>query len=132
MVTVVLKPLRSTGFNVLSCLTSIEEYVEEITSASTPSNVTKLPHVGNHFQKENTGSTYKTIGALYHFDASLVGAEILMDGNVITNCNVSVTANSFPIAYNCKIPPGVGGFNLTVKVASKTSNQMTIWNAVPK
>ncbi|KAN0003315.1 hypothetical protein ACTFIZ_009461 [Dictyostelium cf. discoideum] len=97
-------------------------------------NIEIIPILNSFMVPNNNLGTsfpsYASIGG-YHFDASLVGAEILMDGKVITNCNVTATANYYPTAYKCEIPPGVGGFNLTVKVASKTSNQMTIWYNAP-
>ncbi|KAM9965328.1 hypothetical protein ACTFIW_005144 [Dictyostelium discoideum] len=82
----------------------------------------------------NLGTSYPfeaRIGG-YHFDASLVGADILMNGINITACNVTSTANNFPIEYKCLIPPGVGSFNITVKVASKISNSLTIWYNAPR
>ncbi|KAN0044669.1 hypothetical protein ACTA71_006188 [Dictyostelium dimigraforme] len=79
------------------------------------------------------GTFYTSIGKIkgHHFDASGTGAEILMDGNVLTNCNETIE-NSALVGYHCEIPPGYGNFNMSVRVANKISNILTLWYRAPK
>ncbi|KAN0037461.1 hypothetical protein ACTFIV_002809 [Dictyostelium citrinum] len=85
--------------------------------------ITKVSYPNN-----NLGTSFPTNVRIsgHHFDASKVGAEILMDGNVISNCNASTISNNIPVQYVCEIPPGYGSFNLTARVASKISNSVLL------
>ncbi|KAM9980937.1 hypothetical protein ACTFIY_003253 [Dictyostelium cf. discoideum] len=74
-------------------------------------------------------SEFKIVGD--NFDASRNGAEILYNGINITDCKVTSRSNTIPAGYSCTIPSGVGSFVISVKVASKFSNNITMWYDPP-
>ncbi|KAN0003314.1 hypothetical protein ACTFIZ_009460 [Dictyostelium cf. discoideum] len=66
-----------------------------------------------------------------NFDASGIGAEILYNGINITDCKENSWTNLIPTGYACTIPSGVGSFVISAKVASKVSNNITMWYDPP-
>ncbi|KAN0044663.1 hypothetical protein ACTA71_006182 [Dictyostelium dimigraforme] len=96
-------------------------------------NIKITPRLLNVLVSNGFGTYYTSSARITgnHFDASGTGADILMDGNVLTNCDVIMTYNNVPSGYKCEIPPGYGSFNLSVSVANVISNVLTFWYNPP-
>ncbi|EAL69968.1 hypothetical protein DDB_G0274151 [Dictyostelium discoideum AX4] len=90
-------------------------------------NSIKLPAGGN------LGTQYPSQFMILgdNFDASGNGAEILYNGIVLTDCIVNSWLSSIPTRYACTIPSLVGSFVMGEKVASKVSNNITMWYDPP-